>query len=61
MSAEVRIATETHENAVVVPIQAVGARTERELAPEGAGAGAVVSRVPTQIPSTTKTPAISAI
>ena len=42
MSAEVRISSETHESAVVVPIQAVAARTERELKPEGAGAGPVV-------------------
>lgn len=47
MSAEVSVATETHENAVVVPIQAVGARTERELNPEGPGAGA---RVENQVP-----------
>jgi HlyD family secretion protein len=42
MSAEVTIGTETHDNAVVVPIQAIAARTERELHPEGAGAGPVV-------------------
>lgn len=43
MSAEVSIATETHENAVVVPIQAVAARTEKELkGDETSGASAVV-------------------
>jgi HlyD family secretion protein len=43
MSAEVGIATETHEDALVVPIQAVAARTEKELKGEQAGgAGAVV-------------------
>jgi HlyD family secretion protein len=48
MSAEVNISTETHDNALVVPIQAVATRTERELNPEGTGAGAVVeNQVPT--------------
>ena len=42
MSAESTIATETHEGALVVPIQAVGARTERELKGEKGGEGALV-------------------
>ncbi|MGC4122609.1 MAG: efflux RND transporter periplasmic adaptor subunit [Myxococcales bacterium] len=43
MSAEVSIATETHENAVVVPIQAVAARTEKELkGDDESGSSAVV-------------------
>ncbi|MBI5545029.1 MAG: hypothetical protein HY901_14150 [Deltaproteobacteria bacterium] len=43
MSAEVSISTETHENVLVVPIQAVAARTEKELTGSAtAGAGALV-------------------
>ncbi|HEY3446866.1 MAG TPA: efflux RND transporter periplasmic adaptor subunit [Myxococcales bacterium] len=49
MSAEVSIATETHENAVVVPIQSVAARTEKELKGDDAsGAGSVVEN---QVPA----------
>lgn len=42
MSAEASIATETHDDALVVPIQAVAARTARELKKEKSGEGAVV-------------------
>jgi len=39
MSGQATISTDTHQNAIVVPIQAVTVRSLRELAKKGAGAG----------------------
>jgi HlyD family secretion protein len=51
MSAEAGVFTDTHDNALIVPIQAVTTRTERELNPDGGAAATPVMETQLQIPS----------